>query len=329
MTRPSRLTSRRHALGLLAAAALSAPGLAAAQEYPARPVRVLVPYPAGGTTDILARLVSEGLAQKFGQPFVVENRPGAGTALAAQQLVRAAPDGHTLLVSTGSTTAFMPLLNRNAGYTAEQIAPVAMIGRAPMVLDVPASSPFRTVRDLVEFAKANPGRLNAATQGAGATSHLTAELLRAAAGISFVPVHFQGSAPGLIATIAGQVDFYFDGVATSVPHVREGRLRGLAVTGERRTPGLPDVPTMREAGFPEVTVYSWYGFLAPTGTPAAAVERLNREVNAIIRSPAIVERLLREGGEPLAMSTPEFARFVDEEREMWRGVITRFDIRLE
>jgi len=233
VSKPHSLPVSRRALGL-AAAALAAPSLALAQDFPARPARVIVPYPPGGTTDILARLVSEGLAQKFGQPFVVENRPGAGTALAAQVLVRAPADGYTLLVSTASTTAFMPLLNRNAGYTADQIVAVGMVGRAPLVLDVPANSPFRTVDDLVAFGRANPGRLNLATQGAGATSHLTGELFRAASGISFVPVHYAGSAPGLVATIAGQVDFYFDGVATSAPHIQGGRLRGLGITSERR-----------------------------------------------------------------------------------------------
>lgn len=311
------------------AGALCAPLAAQAQDYPNRPVRILVSYPAGGTTDILARMVADGLSQKLGQPFIVENRPGAGTALAAQALVRAPADGYTLLVSTSSTTAFIPLLRKDPGYSAEQITAVAMIGRAPMVLDVPTTSPFRSVSDLVAYGKANPGKLNLATQGAGATSHLAGELFRATAGIDFLPVHYQGSAPGLVAVIAGQVDFYFDGVATSAPNILGGRMRGLAVTGDARAPSLPDVPTMREAGYPDVTVYSWYGLLAPAGTPQPIIDRLNREVTTIVASPAVVDRLTREGAEALPMSTAEFKRFIDEEREMWRGVITKFNIQVD
>jgi tripartite-type tricarboxylate transporter receptor subunit TctC len=302
---------------------------ASAQDYPSRPVRVLVSYPAGGTTDILTRLVAEALAHKFGQPFVVENRPGAGTAVAAQALTRAAPDGYTLLVSTGSTTAFIPLLRTNPGYAPEQLTGVAMIGRSPLVLDVPAQSPFRSVADLVAFGKANPNRLNLATQGAGATSHLTAELFRAATGISFTPVHYNGGPPGLTATIAGQVDLYFDGVSTSAPAINGGRLRGLAVTSEQRMPNLPEVPTMREVGYPEVVVYAWYGLFAPAGTPAPVVEFLNREVNAIIEGQEVRERLARDGAEATPMSVAEFARFQSEEREMWRRVIVPLNIRLD
>jgi tripartite-type tricarboxylate transporter receptor subunit TctC len=318
---------------LLAALAMLALGIvtppAAALEYPARPVRVLVSYPAGGTTDILARMVSDALARKLGQPFVVENRPGAGTAVAAQALTRAAPDGYTLLVSTGSTTAFIPLLRAHPGYTPEQLASVAMIGRSPLVLDVPAQSPFRSVAELVAFGKANPNRLNLATQGAGATSHLTAELFRAATGISFTPVHYNGGPPGLTATIAGQVDLYFDGVSTSGPAINGGQLRGLAVTSERRMPNLPEVPTMREVGYPDVVVYAWYGLFAPTGTPAPIIGLLNREVNAIIQGHEVQERLIRDGAEATPMSVADFSRFQSEEREMWRRIIVPLNIRLD
>ena len=249
-----RCLRRSAAFALLAAGMLGGP--AVAQDYPQRAVRVLVSFPAGGTTDILARLVSDGLARSLGQPFVVENRPGAGTAIAAQALARAAPDGHSLLVTTGSTTSFIPLLHANPGYTPEQLTGVAMIGRSPLVLDVPANAPFRSVAELVGFGRANPGRLNAATQGAGAISHLMAELFATSTGASLTAVHFAGSAPGLVATIAGQVDLFFDGVASSAPLISTGRVRGLGVSSERRMPNLPDVPTMAEQGFPAVTGYA-------------------------------------------------------------------------
>jgi tripartite-type tricarboxylate transporter receptor subunit TctC len=320
----------RHLVAALAmAVAALSPAQTYAQDYPTRTVRILVPYPAGGTTDILARLVADRLQQKLGQPFIIENRPGAGTAIGGAATANAAPDGYTLLVSTASTTAFMPLLRKNPGYSAEQIIPVAMIGRAPLVLDVPAKSPFKTVKELVDFAKANPGKLNGATQGAGATSHLTAELLRASAGITYLPIHYRGSAPGLLAAIAGEVDFYFDGVATSAPNIQDGKLRGLAITSEKRVASIPNVPTMREAGYPDVTVYSWYGLLAPAGTPAPIVELLNKEVTAIMKDATITDRLDKEGAEPISMGPSEFARFINEEREMWRGVITKFNIQLE
>jgi tripartite-type tricarboxylate transporter receptor subunit TctC len=311
------------------AAVFGATSEATAQEYPQRPVRVLVSFPAGGTTDILARLVSEQLTRRLGQPFVVENRAGGGTVIAAQALVRAPADGHTLLVTTGTTTSFMPLLHSNPGFTPQQITGVAMLGCSPLALDVPANSPFRSVRDLVEFGKANPNRLNAATQGAGAISHLSAELLRSVTGITFTPVHFTGSAPGLTATVAGQVDFYFDGVATSAPLIQAGRLRGLAVTSERRMPNLPDVPTMTELGFPQVTACAWYSFLAHADTSPAIVALLNREINAIIETPALRERLTRDGAEPTPMGVAEMNRFMAEDREKWRGVIVPLNIRMD
>ncbi|MDQ8727518.1 tripartite tricarboxylate transporter substrate binding protein [Bradyrhizobium sp. LHD-71] len=327
---PGLMWNRRaFSLAIAIAIAAFAPALSWAQDYPTRPVRIIVPYPPGGTTDILSRMLAEGLAQKLGQPFIVENRPGAGTVVGAQAAAHAKPDGYTLLVSTASTTAFMPLLRKNPGYSTDQLTAVAMIGRSPLVLDVPAKSPFRSLNDLIEFAKANPDRLNVATQGAGATSHLTAELFRASTSISFVPIHYQGSAPGLQAILAGDVDFYFDGVATSAPAIQAGTLRGLAVTSERRMPSIPDVPTMREAGYPDVTIYSWYGLLAPVGTPPAIIDRLNKEVNVIIQSDRVVERLARESAEPLPMSPADYARFVNEEREIWRGVITQFNIQID
>jgi tripartite-type tricarboxylate transporter receptor subunit TctC len=302
---------------------------AAAQNYPQRPVRVLVSFPAGGTTDILARLVSEQLARRLGQPFVVENRAGAGTVIAAQALVRAPADGYTLLVTTGTTTSFMPLLHSNPGFTPEQITGVAMLGCSPLALDVPANSPFRSVADLVASGRANQNRLNAATQGAGAISHLVAELLASSTSISFTAVHFAGSAPGLNATVAGQVDFYFDGVSTSAPLIQAGRIRGLAVTSEKRMPNLPDVPTMTELGFPAVTACAWYGVLAHSDTPAPIVSRLNREINAIIEEPALRERLTRDGAEPTPMSVAELNRFMAEDREKWRRVVAPLNIRMD
>lgn len=301
----------------------------AAQEFPQRPVRVLVSFPAGGTTDILARLASDQLSQRLGQPFVVENRAGGGTVIAAQALVRAPADGHTLLVTTGTTTSFMPLLHSSPGFTPEQITGVAMFGCSPLALDVPMNSPFRSVADLVAYARANPGRLNAATQGAGAISHLSSELMGRSTGITFTTVHFTGSAPGLNATVGGQVDFYFDGVSTSAPLIQGNRLRALAVTAERRLPSLPEIPTMAELGFPAVTACAWYGMLAHADTPVPIVARLNRELNAIIQQPTFRERLTRDGAEPTPMSVAEMNAFMAADREKWRPVIAPLNIRMD
>jgi tripartite-type tricarboxylate transporter receptor subunit TctC len=299
------------------------------QAYPSKPVRVIVSFPPGSTPDIVGRAVAGRLQEAMGQPFVVENRAGAGTVIAAQALVRAPADGHTLLVTTGTTTSFMPLLHSNPGYTPEQITGVAMLGCSPLALDVPANSPFRSVADLVAFGRANQNRLNAATQGAGAISHLVAELLASSTGITFTPVHFTGSAPGLNATVAGQVDFYFDGVSTSAPLIQAGRIRGLAVTSERRMPNLPDMPTMAELGFPAVTACAWYGVLAHSGTPTPIVALLNREINAIIQEPALRERLTRDGAEPTPMGVAELNRFMAEDREKWRRVVAPLNIRMD
>lgn len=328
--RRQRIPSIGLVLGALAALAcgIAAPA-AAQQDYPNKPVRIIVPYAAGGTTDLLARMVADALRRKFNQPFLVENRTGAGILVGTQVVTRAAPDGYTLLLSTGSTTALAPLLYTNPGYTPEQLAGVAMVGRSPLSLDLPIQSRFNTLADLIAFGKANKDKLNMATQGAGATSHLTAELFRAATGITYTTVHYQGSTPGLNAILASEVDAFFDGVSTSAPHINSGKMKSLGVTSEKRMPNLPNIPTLKEQGFPDVVVYAWYGFFAPAGTPNEIRAMLHKEINAFVDNKEVQDKLYGWGTEPTSMSIAEFEKFYTDEREMWRKVVTPLNIKMD
>lgn len=330
MSRCTAIASIALIVGVASGLSLAAGPTLAATDYPNRTVRIIVPYPAGGTTDILARSVAEALRKAYNQAFVVENRTGAGILIGTQAVARAAPDGYTLMLGTGSSTALAPLLYANPGYKAEQLVGVAMVGRSPLSLVLPVQSRFKTLAEVVAYGRENKDKLNMATQGAGAVSHLTAELFRSATGITFTPVHYQGSTPGLNAVLANEVDIYFDGVSTSAVHLNAGKMRSLGVTSETRMPHLPNIPTLKEQGYPDVVVYAWYGVLAPAGTPDEIRRMLNKEVNQYLASKEVQEKLLNSyGTETTIMSISAFEQFFNDEREMWRKVVAPLNIRMD
>jgi tripartite-type tricarboxylate transporter receptor subunit TctC len=313
---------RRHFLRLAFASA-AVPVISGAEDagaYPSRPVRIVVGFAPGGGSDILARLVGQWLSERLHQPFIVENRPGASTSVAAEMVARAAPDGYTLLMYSSSAVS-MATLNGQLNFNPVQdIAPVASIARAPLVMLVNPSFPSKTVPEFIAYAKANPGKIVMASSGAGGTNHLAGALLNAMAGVEMLHVPYRGDAPALADLIGGQVQVYFGTLFGSIEFIRTGRLRALAVTAAAREAALPDLPTLGEhvRGY-EVSI--WNGLGAPKDTPAQVVERLNQEVNAGLADATIMARLAGLGITEYASSPAGFGRFIAEEAENWGKVI--------
>jgi len=291
--------------------------LAAAQN-----VRFVVGFTPGGPSDILARALGAKLADTLGQPVVVENRPGAGGNLAAEVVAKSAPDGHTWLLGNNSILATNAALYSRLGYDpVKDFAPVALVGIQPNMLVVHPSVPAHSVAELIAYAKQHPGKLNYASTGAGVASHLSAELFKAMAGVDMVHVPYKGAQPALTDVIAGQCQVMFATSASAIPYVKAGRLRALAVTTAQRSPSLPDLPTVAEAGVPGFESTTWHGLVVPSATPAPIVQRLNRGVNAALRDPKLRERLEGLGIEIAGGSPQEFAAYIASEIPKWTKVV--------
>jgi tripartite-type tricarboxylate transporter receptor subunit TctC len=307
----------------LAAGAVASPIVARtadAHVYPIRPVRVIVPIAAGGPNDILARLIGQWLSERLGQQFVIENRPGAGTTIATEVVVRAPPDGYTLL-SVGAAAAINATLYQQLSFNfLRDIAPVASISRESNVLALNPSIPASTVPALIAYAKANPGKLNFASGGNGTSNHMSGELFKMMTGVDIVHVPYRGGAPALTDVLAGQVQVIFSNMGASLEYIKSGKLRPLAVTTAMRAEALPDVPALGEF-VPGYEASGWQGICAPMGTPAGIVDRLNLEINAALAEPRIKARLADLGGTVLAGSPTDFGRFIVEETEKWAKVI--------
>jgi tripartite-type tricarboxylate transporter receptor subunit TctC len=314
----------------LAAGAVALPAvsrIAKAQAYPARPVRIIVGYPPGGLTDLYARLTGHWLADHLGQSFIIENRAGAGGTIAVDSVVRAPPDGYTLLL-TSANDVFNPSLYPDLKYDYfRDIAPIASIALTPQVMEVNPSVPVKTVLEFITYAKANPGKVNYASAGVGTGQHLCGELFKMMAGVDMVHVPYRGSAPMISDLIAGQVQVSFDFLPSSIEHIRAGELRALAMASAKRWPTLPDLPTVGDflPGFEGVAVF---GVAAPKSTPNEVIDRLNREINAALASPSMKARFAEVGGEVLTGSPTEFATLIETDAERWRTVIRSANIKL-
>jgi tripartite-type tricarboxylate transporter receptor subunit TctC len=312
---------RRRLLQLTAAAAaLVWPRCAAAQAYPTRPVRIVIGIPPGGPLDFSARLIGQRLSERLGQPFIIDNRPGAGGNLGTEAVVRAPSDGHTLLLAFAAN-AINASLFRTLNYDfIRDIAPVASINRIPIVLAVHPSFPAKTVPELIAYAKANPGKVDIATPGKGTGPHLAGELFKMMAGVDMVHVPYRGSGPMMPDLLSGQVPVAFDAASSFIAHIRAGRLRALAVATATRLEALPDVPTVAET-VPGFEASGWCGIGAPRNTPAAIIDTLNRETNAALADPAIKARLDDVGAIVLAGSPADFGAFIAEETQKWARVV--------
>ena len=321
---------RRKFLHLAAgAAALPAMSCVAwAQGYPSRPIRLVVGFPAGGTTDIAARLIAQWLTDRLGQPFVVENRPGASTNIAVKSVVRSPADGYTLYAATSTNAVNATFLDRLNFNFVRDLAMVGGVVRSPLVLEVNPAVPVNTVPALVAYAKANPGKISLASFGVGSTSHVAGELFKMMAGVNMTHVPYRGSTPLVTDLLGGQVQAAFDNLPASIEHIRAGRLRALAVSTAARAEQLPNVPALGEF-LPGFEASAWVGVAVPRNTPAEVIERLNREINAGLADPKIKARLTDLGGAVFAVSPAEFARHVTDETEKWGKVIRAANIKPE
>jgi tripartite-type tricarboxylate transporter receptor subunit TctC len=321
---------RRQFLPLAAgAAALPAvPRLAWGQAYPARPVRLIAPFAPGGASDILARLIGQWLSERLGQPFVIENRPGAGSNIGTEAVVHAAPDGYTLGLFGAPSAINATLYDKLNFNFVRDIAPVAGIIRGPYVIVVNPSVPAKTVPELIAYAKANPRKLNMASPGTGTGPHIAGELFKMMAGVDMVHVPYRGTGPSLTNLIGGQVQVTFEATPASIGYIRAGTLRALAVTTTRRSEALPDIPTVAEF-VPGYEASAWFGVGAPKATPAEIVEKLNKEINAGLADPKIEARLATLGGDVLALSPADFGKLIADETEKWGKVIRALNIKAE
>jgi tripartite-type tricarboxylate transporter receptor subunit TctC len=294
---------------------------ALAQSYPSKPIRLIVPFPAGGATDILARALSIKLGEKLGQPLVVENRPGAGGTIGADAATKSVADGYTLLLATSSTHSIGPAINPKIPYDAvADFTPLGYVATSPNVVLVPNSSPAKSVRELIDYAKKNPGKLNYASSGNGTIVHLTTELFKAMANVYMLHIPYRGTALAIPDLITGKIDVLFDSLVTGLPHVKDGKLRALAVTSAARTTLAADLPAVAEVlpGFESTT---WFGLYGPKGLNADIVLRINAALNAALADPDVKERFARLGAEPTGGSAPRFAQVVKADHDKWKAII--------
>lgn len=313
----------RHVAALLLAAGLAmAPALRVlADDYPSRPVKIIVPFGAGGPTDVYTRAIAEELHKALHQPFVMENRPGAGTTIGTDLVAKAPPDGYTLLMVSGTQTVNETLYARKPYQLMRDLTPIAPLLDTDLVLVVHPSVPVKTLQELLALARAKPGTLNYGSSGPGSNYHMAGELLKNITGVDIVHVPYKGSTGARNDILSGQIQILFDSVPTMAPTIKAGMVRALGTSGSQRSAILPDVPTLSEAGAPGFKATLWVGFMAPKGTPQPIIEKLNREITKITRRPDIKAAWEKQGASPLAMSQPQFATFMQAQVDKWAKVI--------
>lgn len=299
----------------------------AAEGYPSRPIRFVVGFLPGGPSDTIARVVGGKLAEALGQPVVVDNRAGAGGNLSAEIVAHAQPDGHTLLLGTGGPLVILPILGRKANFDPDRdFAAVSRLGNSMSIIAAHPTFPAKNIQELIALAKAKPGEINYASSGVATANHLAAELLSSMAGIKMTHVPYKGSGAALPALIGGQVKLGFGPLLPAIPHVKAGRLKAIGVTGAKRSPAAPDIPTVAEQGLPGYEVNSWYGVFVPAKTPKSAIARLHKELTAVLKAPDVTERLSRDGVDAEASTPAELDALVRAERKLWSKVIREANI---
>ncbi len=306
-------------------------GVATAQEFPARPVRIVVGFPPGGITDITGRMLADGLSRSWGKQVLVDNRPGASGTIGADHVAKSSPDGYTLLITTSAANVVAPSLYRKMPYDADTaFAHITLLSSAPSVMLVNSKLPVKTLREFIDYCKARPGQVAFASPGNGLTGHLAVEMFAMAAGIRLLHVPYKGSGPALTATAAGETQMIYDPIASSIGLIRSGALRPLALSATERSPVLPDVPTMEEAGLKGIEFSTWNGLSAPAGTPREVIARIYRDSVTAMRSPAVREKLLALHSNVVTSASPEeFNTFVHSETSRWGDVIRKAHVRVE
>jgi tripartite-type tricarboxylate transporter receptor subunit TctC len=325
--KPSKFLCAALASIILAAASSSA---AVAQAWPAKPLRFVVPFPPGGATDIITRVIATRLGEQLGQSVVVENRPGAGGSIGSDAVAKAAPDGYTILMATNSTHSIGPALNPKIPYVVERdFAPVTEVARSPDILVASPALGVSTVREFIALAKARPGQLNFASSGNGTIVHLSGELFKSMAGIDLVHVPYKGTALAIPDLISGRVAILFENIIAAGADVKGGKVKALAVSGPSRSALFPDLPTIGESGLPGFETFTYFGVFAPAGTPKEIVTRLNAELVKLLKTPEMREAILRQGAEPVASTPAQFAAVVKSESEKWAKVIKAAGVKAE
>ena len=300
-----------------------------AQDYPNRPIRIIVPTPAGGPVDVMARVLANALPAVLGQNVFIENKPGAGNTIGSRQAAAADPDGYTLMVSAASGLIMSPMIVKNAGYDASSFAPVVLVAETPQVLVTNPQLSFKSVAELVAYARANPGKLNYSTGGIGTLPHLNAELFKSVSGTNILHVPYKGGGPSLTAVMAGEVQMTFDTVSTSLQQIQDGKLRALAIVGPKRAPELPDVPAMPEIGFPAVTSGAWTALMAPHDTPPAVIAKLNAATNAALNSEPMKTALAKLGAEARGGTPQDLADHIQREITKWKPIVATLNLKAD
>ncbi|MGA8397986.1 MAG: tripartite tricarboxylate transporter substrate binding protein [Pseudolabrys sp.] len=299
------------------------------QDYPNRPIRIIVPTPAGGPVDVMARVLANALPPVLGQNVFVENKPGAGNTIGSRQAAVADPDGYTLMVSAASGLVMSPMIVKNAGYGASSFAPVVLVDETPQVLVINPQLSLKSVAELVAYAKDNPGKLNYSTGGIGTLPHLNAELFKSVSSTNILHVPYKGGGPSLMAVVAGEVQMTFDTVSTSLQLIQDGKLRPLAIVGPKRAPELPDVPAMPEVGFPAVTSGAWTALMAPRDTPPAVIARLNAATNAALGGDPMKTALAKLGAEPRGGTPQDLADHIQREIAKWKPIVATLNLKVD
>ena len=318
--------------GLALLALMCGPGAyaQAPDAYPSRGITIIVPFTAAGATDILARIVAQKLSEKFDKSVVVENRPGAGGNIGTALVAKSPPDGYTLVMATIGTHAINSSLYKSMPYDAiRDFTPLTRVAMVPNVLVVNKDAPYNTVQELIAYGKANPGKLTFGSSGNGTTLHLSGELFKLRTGVQMTHIPYKGSTPAIADLMGGQISMVFDNMPSVIQHIKGGRLKALGVTSSTRNAQLPDVPTIEESGVPGYEVWSWFGLLAPAGTPDAVIERLNREIVAIIRQPEVNTRILELGSVPTPETSAVFGAFIRAETDKWARVVREAGVAID
>ena len=310
------------ALAGLAAGAAALPGAALAQAFPTKPITIVVPFSAGGTTDILARLVGQYLSTELGQPVVVDNKAGAGGNIGGQFAAKAPADGYTLFMGTVGTHAINAALYKKMPFDhLKDFAPLSRVANVPNLLVANPKQPFSTVPEMIAYAKANPGKINFGSPGNGASPHLSGELFKSMAKVDLTHIPYKGSAPAVTDLLGNQIAIMFDNMPSVIPHVRSGKLRAIAITTAKRSPELPDVPTIAEAGVPGYEAMSWFGMFAPAGTPAPVLAKISGALAKVLANPEVKKKIIDQGGEPVNETPAQFGAFIRSETTKWAKVV--------